>query len=102
VHMPLVVCLLLTCLARAAGFATDAPAIEGKIRDAAGGEAVARVRVVLACADGESETLSGADGTFRFVGAAGRVCLLQASMVGYRPLAGGARRRGDRRSHGSG
>lgn len=84
--MPLVVCLLLSFLAPAAGLVTDAPAIEGKIRDAAGGEPLARVKVVLACADGERETLSSADGTFRFEGAAGGNCLLQASMVGYRPV----------------
>ncbi len=60
--------------------------LTGTVRDAAGGERLARVKVALACGDTEQETRSDAEGRFGFERAAEAGCVLQAALVGYRTL----------------
>lgn len=77
--MRFAVSLLLACAVAWGGEVT------GRVRDAAGGEALARVRVVVECGGVVREAVSGADGVFRVERGDG-ACLLQASAVGYRPV----------------
>jgi hypothetical protein len=58
----------------------------GVVRDANGGEPLARVRLVLTCAGHATEQLSSADGRFAFTDAAQPGCGLHVTLVGYRPL----------------
>lgn len=78
-------CLMLFLLGGTGGRAQESVALSGKVRDAAGGEPLARVRVTLACPDGQSEKSSGTDGGFTFERLS-EGCLLHASLVGYRPV----------------
>lgn len=83
VHVPLAAWAMLC--AAVSPVAALGGEVAGTIRDAAGGEPLARVRVVLACGGRESERLTGADGGFRFEDWKGAECLLHAALVGYRP-----------------
>jgi hypothetical protein len=60
--------------------------LTGLVRDASGGEPLARVKLILACPDGQSDAQSGTDGRFRVDRPAAEGCLLHASLVGYRPF----------------
>ncbi len=62
------------------------PFLTGVVKDSAGGEALAKARVVLACPGGSTETATGADGRFTLSQAGAPGCLMQVSLIGYRPL----------------
>ncbi|MCU0246827.1 MAG: carboxypeptidase-like regulatory domain-containing protein, partial [Bryobacter sp.] len=59
------------------------PGIRGVVRDASGGEPLARVRVLSVCGETKLETVT--DGEGRFAVVAEGDCVVQASAVGYRP-----------------
>jgi hypothetical protein len=60
--------------------------LTGVVKDSAGGETLAKARIVLVCPTGTTETTTGPDGRFRFDTAGAAGCQLRASLVGYRPL----------------
>lgn len=60
--------------------------IRGTVRDAAGGERLAMVRVTLACAGRTESAMTGIEGRFEFSTPAGAGCVLAAHLVGYRPV----------------
>ncbi len=62
------------------------PHLRGVVRDAAGGEPLARVRVTLSCSGGAFEQRTGPDGRFEFAQDGAFGCLLSVSLVGYHPL----------------
>jgi len=62
------------------------PPLRGIVRDAAGGEPLARARVVLSCPNDRQEQLTAATGRFEFSNGSTTGCLLHVSLVGYHPL----------------
>ncbi|GIU73573.1 MAG: collagen-binding protein [Bryobacteraceae bacterium] len=67
--------------------AVPAPAeIRGTVRDAAGGERLALVRVTLACGERTESIVTGMEGRFAFAGDVQPGCVLTAHLVGYRPV----------------
>ncbi|MBI5281552.1 MAG: TonB-dependent receptor plug domain-containing protein [Candidatus Solibacter usitatus] len=77
---PVMAAIMLSCLARG-----QAP-LRGIVRDANGGEPLARVKLLLQCGPASREKQSGAGGRFEIQPAADAACTLAATLVGYRPL----------------
>ncbi|MBI4890448.1 MAG: TonB-dependent receptor [Acidobacteria bacterium] len=74
--------VILSCVLPASGV----PGLTGTVRDAAGGERLARVKLTLSCGGHEKEARSDAEGRFVFEHEVGAGCVLQAASVGYRAL----------------
>ncbi|QOY86371.1 TonB-dependent receptor plug domain-containing protein [Paludibaculum fermentans] len=60
--------------------------VRGQVRDAQGGEPLARVQCALHCGERVAVQRSGTDGRFEFAEGAGLGCSVTLTLVGYRPL----------------